>query len=218
MKWTYSIRNKTKAAILLAIVLGLTMLTNLLERKRFRQLEQSFSSIFEDRLMAESYLFHLYKNLKNEQDLLQLAPDGKLDYASREKLATYRANRTGLMEQYAKTYLTEEEEMKFDQLQAIFSRIGQLEKEIAGQQATASILSAHSLATAEAFTTLSALSDIQTAEGAELREKSKRIILGSVSTSQFEMTILIVIAIIIQALIFSSRSLQGSQPQNPGLN
>ena len=218
MKWTYSIRNKTKAAILLAIVLGLTMLTNLLERKRFRQLEQSFSSIFEDRLMAESYLFHLYKNLKNEQDLLQLAPDGKLDYASREKLTTYRANRTGLMEQYAKTYLTEEEEMKFDQLQAIFSRIGQLEKEIAGQQATASILSAHSLATAEAFTTLSALSDIQTAEGAELREKSKRIILGSVSTSQFEMTILIVIAIIIQALIFSSRSLQGSQPQNPGLN
>ncbi|MCB0634871.1 MAG: hypothetical protein KDD15_34300, partial [Lewinella sp.] len=70
MKWTYSIKNKTTAAILLAAILGLTMLTNLLQRKRFQELEHSFTSIYEDRLLAESYLFHLYVDLKKEQDIL----------------------------------------------------------------------------------------------------------------------------------------------------
>lgn len=218
MKWAYTIRNKTKAALLLAIVLGLTMLTNLLERKRFRELEQSFSSMFEDRLMAESYLFHLYENLKNEQDLIQSAADEGLSQAGKEKLAAHRASRAGLMAQYAETYLTEEEEEQFGQLQASLSEVDRLEKEIAHGQAAAPLISAHDEAAAAAFTTLSALSDIQTAVGAELRDRSERIILGSVSISQLEMTILIIIAIIIQGLIFSSRTLLGSPGRDPSLN
>lgn len=218
MKWAYTIRNKTKAAILLAVVLGLTMLTNLLERKRFRELEQSFSSIFEDRLMAESYLFHLYENLKNEQDLIQSAADMELSIAGKEKLAAHRANRAGLMAQYAETYLTEEEEVQFSQLQATLGEVDRLEKEIAGGQAEAPLISAHDAATAEAFATLSALSDIQTTVGAELRDESERIILGSVSISHLEMTVLIIIAIIIQGLIFSSRTLLGSASRDPSLN
>lgn len=218
MKWAYTIRNKTKAAVLLAIVLGLTMLTNLMERSRFRELERSFSSIYEDRLMVESYLFHLYENLKNEQDLLQLAADGELSQAAKEKLHAHQASRAGLIEQYALTYLTDEEEVKFEQLQIALGKIDRLEKEMAGRQATAPLISAHDEAAAEAFATISALSDIQTAEGAELREKSKRIILGSVSTSQLEMTILIAIAVIIQGLIFSSKTLLGSPSGDPRLN
>ncbi|MCO6478821.1 MAG: hypothetical protein J5I94_19460 [Phaeodactylibacter sp.] len=218
MKWAYTIRNKTKAAILLAVVLGLTMLTNLLERKRFRELEQSFSSIFEDRLMAESYLFHLYENLKNEQDLIQSAADMGLSIAGKEKLAAHRANRASLMAQYAETYLTEEEEVQFSQLQATLGEVDRLEKEIAGGQAAAPLINAHDAATAEAFATLSALSDIQTTVGAELRDESERIILGSVSISHLEMTVLIIIAIIIQGLIFSSRTLLGSASRDPSLN
>ena len=222
MKWTYSIKGKTKAALLLAIVLGITMLTNLIERRRFQELERSFSSIFEDRLMAESYLFHLYTNLKEKQDLLQVTADKGMSHNMREKLEAHKVGRAKLIEKYAQTYLTEEEEIQFNNLNTLFGQMDRLEGEIGRQPDGAAIptglVRKHEGATAEAFSTLSALSDIQTAEGEALRNKSKRIIMGSVSTSQFEMTILIIIGIIIQGLIFSSRTLLAGNHQNPSMN
>lgn len=215
MKWAYSIKNKTKAALLLAVVLGITITTNLLERSRFRQLERSFASIFEDRLMAESYLFHLYENLKERQDLLRTAAaGGGAGPDVMKQVEAYQAERKALIAKYAKTYLTEEEELQFNSLNSTLEKINRLEEDLARQPGARALEEA----TAEAFSTISALSDIQTAEGAELREKSKRIIMGSVSTSHLEMTVLIIIGILIQGLIFSSKTLMGGQGQKPGLN
>ena len=130
MKWTYSIKNKTTAAILLAVILGLTMLTNLLERKRFKELEASFTSIYEDRLMVESYLFHLYDNLKRKQDLFELAARQGVSHTINNELNVYRHERIELIDKYAQTYLTVEEDDKFGDLRATFQRIDDLEEEI----------------------------------------------------------------------------------------
>ena len=223
MKWTYSIKNKTTAAILLAVILGLTMLTNLLERKRFKELEASFTSIYEDRLLVESYLFHLYDNLKRKQDLFELAAQQGVSHTINSELNVYRQERIELIDKYAQTYLTVEEDDKFGDLRATFQRIDDLEEEISLLEAEAKIpkdlIREHDKITVEAFSTLSALSDIQTSEGELLREKSKKIILGSVSISHFEMTILIAIAVIIQALVFSSSTLLVKKDQQQaGLN
>lgn len=222
MKWTYSIKNKTTAAILLAVILGLTMLTNLLQRKRFKELEASFASIYEDRLLAESYLFHLYVDLKKEEDILQAATESGISYSDQNELDQDRADRDQIMSRYSETYLTDEEQIQFNSLKSVLNRINGLEKEIKMQQASGMIppelLEAHEAVTTEAFATISALSDIQTAEGEALRNKSKQIFLGSVSISHFEMTILIVIAIVIQALIFSSNTLLQQKNQQAHLN
>ncbi|MEZ4989595.1 MAG: hypothetical protein R2824_04260 [Saprospiraceae bacterium] len=223
MKWTYSIKNKTTAAILLAAILGLTMLTNLLQRKRFQELEHSFTSIYEDRLLAESYLFHLYVDLKKEQDILQLLSDHGLSYGDRTEMDKDRAERDTIMAKYAETYLTEEEEIQFDRLKTILNDIDVLEQKIESKENQGVIppdlILAHNQTTNQAFLTISDLSDIQTSEGERLQQRTKQIILGSVSISQFEMTILIVIAIVIQGLIFSSKTLLiKSQGQDPGLN
>lgn len=218
MKWTYSIRNKSTAAILLAVILGLTMLTNLLERKRFRELEESFTSIYEDRLMAETYLFHMYDNLNKKQDLWELAAQKGVCHTINSDLNVYRQERGELIDKYAKTYLTEEEDGKFNDLKKALNQIDQLEEEIAEMEAEdiipQNLIEQHDEITVDAFDTLSALSDIQTTVGAQLRDKSKKIILGSVSISHFEMTILIVIAIIIQALVFSSSTLLVKKERN----
>lgn len=121
MKWTYSIKGKIKAALLLAIILGITILTNMLERRRFQELERSFSSIYEDRLMAESYLFHLYENLKEKQDLLQFVAEKGINQNIRTQLKEYRKGREKLIEKYAQTYLTEEEEIQFNNLDSLFA-------------------------------------------------------------------------------------------------
>ena len=222
MKWTYSIKGKIKAALLLAIILGITILTNMLERRRFQELERSFSSIYEDRLMAESYLFHLYENLKEKQDLLQFVAEKGINQNIRTQLKEYRKGREKLIEKYAQTYLTEEEEIQFNNLDSLFAWMARLEVDIIRQSDAADIpanlFQKHESVTTEAFSTLSALSDIQTIEGKALREKSKRIIMGSVSMSHFEMTILIIIGIIIQGLIFSSRTLLTGDHQSPSMN
>ncbi|MCB9050501.1 MAG: MCP four helix bundle domain-containing protein [Lewinellaceae bacterium] len=222
MKWTYSIKGKIKAALLLAIILGITILTNMLERRRFQELERSFSSIYEDRLMAESYLFHLYENLKEKQDLLQFVAEKGINQNIRTQLKEYRKGREKLIEKYAQTYLTEEEEIQFNNLDSLFAWMARLEEDIIRQSDAADIpanlFQKHESVTTEAFSTLSALSDIQTIEGKALREKSKRIIMGSVSMSHFEMTILIIIGIIIQGLIFSSRTLLTGDHQSPSMN
>lgn len=225
MKWTYGIKNKTMAAILLMVILGLTMLTNLLQRKRFEELEASFASIYEDRLMAENYLFHLYVDLKKEQDILQMLSDRGLSYGERNEMDKDRADRDAIMAKYAVTYLTPDEQVKFDSLQIILGNINQLEQKIESTESheaiPADLIKAHNDATIQAFTTISNLSDIQTSEGELLRKRTRQIILGSVSISQFEMTILIIIAIVIQGLIFSSRTLLTKtkiKGQDPRLN
>lgn len=222
MKWTYSIKGKTRAALLLAVVLVITMLTNLLERRRFQQLERSFSSIYEDRLMAEIYLFNLYGNLIEKQDLLETAVDEGMTYSMEERLRTNKINREKLIEKYARTYLTEEEQRQFNHLNTLFDRMDRIEGELSHQPDAmvipASFIQRYEGATAEVFSTLSNLSDIQTIEGEALRRQSQKLIMGSVSISRFEMTILILIGLIIQALIFSSRTLLVDNRHDPGLN
>ena len=72
--------------------------------------------------------------------------------------------------------------------------------------------------TKSAITHLSALSQIQTTEGASLMDRSERIIGGSISNSQLEMVLVICLAIIVQALVFSSKSLKAAPYQDPSLN
>ncbi len=222
MKWTYAIKNKTTAALLLTFILGLTLLTNLLERNRFKQLEQSFSSMYEDRLMAENYLFHLYENLKNKEDLLENIDIQGINVSTSQKLDQFRAQRTELVAKYAETYLTEEEEKEFNALNQELTRINELEQSLSSREHQGSIpatlLRRHDEMTERAFATLSALNDIQPKEGALLRNKSEKIILGSLSISHFEMAILIIIGIMIQALIFSTKTIQPMNRQQQQWN
>lgn len=222
MKWTYSVKKKTSAVLLLSLVLGITILTNLLERNRFKELEKSFSSMYEDRLMAESYLFHLYENLKKKQDLLQLVKEGGMSRNILEGLDNFKANREGLIEKYTQTYLTEEETAEFDKLKKHLSQMDQLEDEIRQKGIIADLptdlIRQHEEIAARAFSSISILSDVQTTEGEVLRDKSKKIVMRSVSLSHFEMTILIIIGLIIQGLILSSKSLLTRGTQNPNLN
>lgn len=222
MKWTYSIKNKLTAAILLAIILGLTMLTNWLERKRFQELEESFTSIYEDRLLAENYLFNMYDNLKNMQDLFELGVEKGIYITMNADLNAYRQELGELIAKYEQTYLTDEEDNKFADLKTALSQIENLEKKVSDlameSRIPEDLIQKHDKTTSDAFTALSALSEIQTTEGQLLRDKSKQVILESVSISHFEMTILIIIAIIIQALVFSSSTLLVKKGQRADLN
>lgn len=191
MKWTYGIQQKMTAATVLATVMALIIVNNISERRRFQKLESSISSIYQDRLLVESYIFKLYNNLQKQNDYIQNSKE--IDIAA--ELKALKAERDELVQLYSETYLTPDEELHFEALQVTLNRFDTNSEN-------------RNLTNKEAIEHLNALSNIQTDEGTSLWNKSERIISGSQISSKFEMVIIICLGIIIQALIFSSKSLK----------
>jgi hypothetical protein len=209
MRWTYAIKNKLIAATLLSIVLLVVLLNNLQERNNSRKLQDDFVSMFEDRLLVEQYILQLSEYMH------QIIHTTAYEHSD----ATYRAKQINLLVTkmdtltilYNATKLTKQEEIEFNQLKKTISGIKQqslvYDKQVCNRLAQ------------DALTSLTALSDIQISEGKNLKNHSERIFNAGFFTSKFEMAMLIIVAVLILALIFSSRTLRSySTNQTQQLN
>lgn len=193
MKWTYFIKHKMAAALLLGTVIGVVLLNNLSEQKNSDELNDAFASLYEDRLLAESYILTMYKDLHRIESLTENA-------ATAANLNPVLSDLRETITLYSQTTLTAQEETEFN---AFIAHVNAVESGIASGRFSAS----HSAAN-NALAKLTLLSDIQVEEGARLQKDSHRIFQSSLTSSQFEMAMLIVIGLLLQALIFSARTLQ----------
>lgn len=223
MKWTYGIRQKAAASVLLALVLGLVMLNNLVERNQIRRLDKSFSSMYEDRLLAESYLFQLYDQLQQKNELFQASLMGKHSDAKQFDFNQYQQKLKVILEKFEKTQLTKAEADKYQRFKTILADMSAIDVQVVAQtgpygEIQANLIERSEASTIKAFAVLAELSEIQTSEGKVLRSQSKRIMLGNLSASYFEMAILVIIALLIQALVLSTKTLQLPKTQGSNLN
>ena len=218
MKWAYSIQHKTTASILLAIVLALVMLNNMVERNQIKRLDKSVSSMYEDRLLAESYLFQLYERLHQKNDFFEASVYRGQSLGKEFDFEQLNQEIKEIVEKYEKTWLTPKETTIFKRFKAVLSTMFTIDTEILRgpekEIEQASLFKNSASATDEAFVLLSELSKIQTVEGSIIRSQSKKILLVNISSSQFEMAILVIIALLIQILVFASKSLQLPKPAN----
>ena len=221
MKWAYSIQQKFKAAMLLAIVCIIILITNLVGRHQMDKLSDSFSSMFKDRLVAESYIYmisdHLYQKksaFDNHSELDQ--PD------FRSKINSHNEAITGLILFYEKTFLTEEEAAFLHDLKTNIAALRDLElqyfqhlvDEIQHTTTRVSLNERFALASAN----LRQLSQVQIKEGKALNDQSQRIVNGSSLLTKFEMAMLICIAIILQIIVLASRPTISRKWQQGNLN
>ena len=223
MKWTYGIRQKATASVLLALVLGLVMLNNLVERNQIRRLDKSFSSMYEDRLLAESYLFQLYDQLQQKSELFQASLQGKHPDVMHFDFELYQQKLKAILEKFEKTQLTNAEADKYQHFKTILANMSAIDAQVMAKtqengQVQAKLIERSEASTTNAFAVLAELSEIQTTEGQVLRSQSKRIMLGNLSASYFEMAILVIIALLIQALVLSTKTLQLPKTQGSNLN
>ncbi|MGH1434084.1 MAG: MCP four helix bundle domain-containing protein [Lewinella sp.] len=221
MKWAYSIQQKIKAAVLLAIVCVIVLVTNLLGRWQMDKLSDSFSSVYKDRLVVESYIYlisdHLYQKKLTIDHCAELA-----DSDLRSEIGDHNTAISQLLLSYEKTLLTEEEEACFlgfkanvAALEGLEDQYLQLSSEEAEYTAVLNLLNEHfDLASAN----LRQLSLIQIKEGKMLNDQSQRIAKGSYIVTSFEMVILICIAIILQMLVLASRPAISQKWQKGSLN
>lgn len=220
MKWTYSIQQKTTAAVLLAAIFAVIFIVNRIENNKINELGKSMNSVYEDRLMVENYIFRLSGLLYEKKILL----DQCVGMEQGEEYFRYlRDQNTAialLVEDYDRTQLTEQEATLFNdfknQLLVIQNQESRfLNSDDGNNEVLASSLNA---SFQNANVLLMGLSNVQINVGKSVNERSKELVAGSTILTRFELGMLVIIGILIHALVFTSRSVMKKAIGQPNLN
>ena len=70
MKWAFTIRQKAKAALILGVVFLMILGKNWYDERNVAKLGNSFASVYEDRLVVESYIYQLSDHLYQKKIML----------------------------------------------------------------------------------------------------------------------------------------------------
>lgn len=204
--WTFAIKQKMTAAILLFAVVGLVMLTNMREQRTTTRISVAVTSIYEDRLVVAQYILQLSKQMDGIISILE-----KKDDEITTQINDYLADVAVLNALYEKTTLTEIERTNFELFKQLCQTIA-LNNRVGDH---VSVLSA----ARDAGDTLQTLSSIQVEEGKNQLDEVLNMTYFSNIFSYLELVILIVIAVIIQALVFASKTMRGiKKPADENLN
>lgn len=219
MKWTFAINQKLKVALLLGIVMCLVVLFNLILQKNISDINRSINSIYNDRLIPATDIFHLSENLHNRQlaieNLLLRADDSD---AVKNSLKRYNQNTLDLIAKYEKTFLVDEERVFLKNFKKNIADYSALESEIISlsisNNKTDALQLYETAGRPSIKTTLSQLSDlttIQSAVGTKLLNDTKGIVATSNFLSDLQLVLAIVIGLMITVLVISSKII--NQPQ-----
>ncbi len=216
MRWPYFLQHKLKIALLLCIILIAVFVNNRIESGIISRLGSSFTSVYEDRLVVESYIFQLSNHLHNKKHILNevSANESKI---IQDKINVANTAINQLVTDFEKTKLTTQE----DSLLNLFKNELKLlevseNKYILSHSPQKFILLNEYFS--RGFHLLSGLSAVQMIEGKNLYENSQKAVLSNASAAQFELALIIIIGLIILSLIFESKKISTTFNQNINLN
>lgn len=206
MRWTFSIKNKLGASIVLLALCLLVLLSHYLDRLHTENVKSSISTLYEDRLIVEDYLLQMTRNIYQIREI-SVTEDYPLKERDVKKLigdikATYTI--------FIKTRLTKNEKSTADEL---ISQIKELEQNVPGGKNTVSLY------TDAILLSLSKLSQIQLDESKLLMKQAEAQYSKIKASSQFAFAIVILILIVLQVMDFSGESIIPIyKPKDPSLN
>ncbi len=163
MKWKDILDRNLRSALIWASVALILLITSLVENKRFTDLEDTISSVYENRLVAKGYLYKINSLVKIKESAWQDGQKNALSMSLDESINNYYI-------QYANTELTTEESKHVallkDHLYQLF-RLKPDEQE------------GHHLIFSAIYTELETLADIQIKEGKKLVDRSTSTVVES---------------------------------------
>ncbi|WP_373521989.1 MCP four helix bundle domain-containing protein [Aquiflexum sp.] len=203
---------KLKVAIVLTIIIVMIFGKNILERKNFNELGDTFISFYEDRLVVESYIFSISEKLFRIKLLVNHC-EFESDYSHViDEISEYEKDILLLVEDFEKTKLTLSE----DQFLTDFKRIIQENLRISEYALLYSDESGINSKSVKEYNSyieravsdLEKLSLIQIEEGQKLAMNSDKVVNRSRIWAQFEVAALVILLVIIYLLIYTSRSIK----------
>jgi hypothetical protein len=199
-------RRKITAVVSISLLLSLLYGKNLIERGSFRSISGTFTEVYDDRLLVESYIFQISEKLFRIQKLIDHC-DINHDYSKVvEEISVEEKAILTLVAAFEATRLTEPEAV----LLSDFKRIVEKDLSIKASQLLYSEASGinkeqvkiYDQKIARAQQDLVNLSKIQLEEGKKLVTKAKTLINRSQIWAQFELALLISLVLVIYIFIF----------------
>ncbi len=214
-KWIVSARNKLKMVLAVTTVAGLLFVANMFEQEQVASIDESFLSIYADRLVPATTIFEIREQLYKKQNLLiGLIHASNRDIPTQKKdvdSCNQRINR--LMSDYKKTYFWEKETDHLQAFEADIQQYNQIENIIlsrsgGGNECEGTLLAYERDAMGHfnnALHQLSALNRIQSEIGKKMLSDSKKTMAGFLLLSNLETILIILIGLIAHVLIYASR-------------
>ena len=199
-------KRKISAFLIIGMLLVLLYGKNLLERQSFRSISGTFTEVYEDRLLVESYIFQISESLFLIQKLVDHC-NINYDYSKViEEISSEEQKIAELIVEFEATQLTEEEANHLEDFKNILAK----ELSIKSYQLLYNDSSGINVAQvkvydekiARAQKDLEKLSAIQLTEGERLVAKAKKLINRSQIWSQFELALLFILVVVIYVYIF----------------
>lgn len=206
MKDTYIKKRKFKALIVIGVLLLSLYGKNLLERRSFKQISSTFTEVYNDRLVVESYIFDISERLFQIQKLIDHCD---LDYDYSKVIEEISKNETeilGIVVEFEQTQLTPEEATYLADFKKIISEdlsiknYGLIYSDSSGVNREQ--VKIYDQKISRARRDLDDLSKIQLQEGEKIISKAKTLINRSQIWAQFEVALLIILVIVLFLLIF----------------
>ncbi|WKV13074.1 hypothetical protein [Marivirga harenae] len=203
MHFSYFIQQKLKLASALIVILVLVLINNRWENKNINELGETFSSVYKDRLLVENYIFKLATATQEKKYLLT-------DFGQKQgididdEFALINKQVDSLLSDYQMTYLTVAEKTVFKDYLDNYEKLRVVE-----QNPKIGVYKLNNLYN-ENIELLNKLSTIQMKVGEDLYNNSRSIVTSNASLSYLELGLLIILGLITQALIFTSKSMKGN--------
>ncbi|WP_316810770.1 MCP four helix bundle domain-containing protein [Pedobacter heparinus] len=215
MKFAYSVKQKMKIAVLLFCIMGCTLLIRFLEDKSVKDMNESFVSMYNDRLIPATDLFYVAENAYLKKSLFEevlYEPDHLFNPDElKDTLGKLNNAIDSLITKYGRTFLVKQEKEQLSELKkGLLTTIG-IENKILAAAASGGIAEARKLYEAEGRESsrrtigkLSALMSIQKQIGEELIKDSAFMVSGNKIYSAFQVALAVVIGILIVGIVFTS--------------
>jgi hypothetical protein len=218
MKWSFIIQQKIKAALLLTGIMVLIVLSTFLSRRNIKDIDKSFSSIYQDRLIPAVDMVYLSENLYTKRLLL-----GKYLFSATTstppEIATQlkKQNRSidSLLHNYEKTFLIADEAKSLQVFKNRVKEYAILENKILRlsqsgyKEAGSELFNGNGSVTfQQSIQSLNELIKIQYTEGQSLVKESQNESSQFNLISSLQIAIAIVIGLLILGLIHNSKIIQ----------
>lgn len=198
MKKLLTKRGKIRALIALVIFFVMVLGINRINSTNFSTVQESFESIYKDRVVVNDYIFRLGLILENKRS--------SINGDNTSSVYTDHSNDSVdfLLEQYAVTKFTDKETLYFDLLRKDIQAFRLLEhslSDVDNLEAKQQLISNLNKRADKILADLAMLSQIQVSESKILFEKANERIYNSYLNAQLELVFLILICAIILTLL-----------------
>ncbi|SFU17332.1 Four helix bundle sensory module for signal transduction [Algoriphagus locisalis] len=202
-------KRKITALVIIGILMLLIYGKNLTERQAFKSISSTFTEVYNDRLVVEGYIFRISENLFRIQKLVDHCDLG-YDYSKVvNEIAMHEKNIMDIVSDFEQTNLTLNEEQYLADFRGIIENDLQIKNYSLLYSDSTGVnknqVKLYDQKISKAQKDLDNLSKIQLEEGEKLINKANIIINRSQIWAQFEVALLIILALAVYLLLFRSK-------------